>query len=98
MNFVMNHAPGAGSIARPVDQQSSTLPLYHGRPLYYCTMSNHVTHLESVQGAIILDVECLGVGDRESVAVLAQQAGEVDGFCDVIDIHPLHQPLYQIRP
>ena len=30
MNFVMNHAPGAGSIARPVDQQSSTLPLCYG--------------------------------------------------------------------
>ena len=27
MNFIMNHAPGAGSIARPVDQQSSALPL-----------------------------------------------------------------------
>ena len=27
VNFVMNHAPGAGSIARPVDQQSSDLPL-----------------------------------------------------------------------
>ena len=33
MNFVMNHAPGAGSIAQPVDRQSSALPLYHGRPL-----------------------------------------------------------------
>ena len=33
MNFVMNHAPGAGSIARPVDQQSSALPLYHRSPL-----------------------------------------------------------------
>ena len=32
MNFVMNHALGAGLIGRPVDQQSSTLPLYHGRP------------------------------------------------------------------
>ena len=30
MNFVMNHASGAGSIARPVDQQSSAMPLYHG--------------------------------------------------------------------
>ena len=29
MNFVMNHAPGAGSMARHVDQQSSALPLYH---------------------------------------------------------------------
>ena len=34
MNLVMNHAPGAGSIARPVDLQSSALPLNHGRPLY----------------------------------------------------------------
>ena len=30
--FYMNHAPGAGSIARPVDQQSSALPLYHRFP------------------------------------------------------------------
>ena len=28
MNFVVNHAPGAGSITRRVDQQSSVLPLY----------------------------------------------------------------------
>ena len=27
MNFDMNHALGAGSIARPVDLQSSSLPL-----------------------------------------------------------------------
>ena len=26
MNFVMKHAPGAGSIAQPVDQLSSELP------------------------------------------------------------------------
>ena len=30
MNFVVNHAPGAGLIAQPVSQQSSVLPLYHG--------------------------------------------------------------------
>ena len=30
MKFVMNHVPGAGSIVRPVDQQSSALPLYQG--------------------------------------------------------------------
>ena len=29
---VMNHAPIAGSIAQTVDQQSSALQLYHGRP------------------------------------------------------------------
>ena len=29
MNFVINHATGAGWIARNVDQQSSVLPLYH---------------------------------------------------------------------
>ena len=28
-NFVMNHASGAGLITRPVDQQSSTLQVYH---------------------------------------------------------------------
>ena len=27
MNFVMNHAPGAGSLARPVDPQSTVLRL-----------------------------------------------------------------------
>ena len=32
MNFLMNHVTVAGSIARPVDQQSSALSLYHGRP------------------------------------------------------------------
>ena len=32
MNFVINNTPGARSIARPVDQQSSMLPLYHGCP------------------------------------------------------------------
>ena len=30
MNIFMNHAPGAGSIAGPDDQQSIALPLYHG--------------------------------------------------------------------
>ena len=30
MKFVMNHAPGSGSIALPVDQQSSALPLSYG--------------------------------------------------------------------
>ena len=28
--FVMIHAPGAGLIARPIDQQPNMLPLYHG--------------------------------------------------------------------
>ena len=32
MYLVMNHALGAGSIVRPVNQQSSALPLYHGCP------------------------------------------------------------------
>ena len=33
MNVVTNHAIGAGSIDRPIDQQSSALPLYYGCPL-----------------------------------------------------------------
>ena len=32
--FFFNHAPGAGSIVRPVDRQSSALPLCHGHPPY----------------------------------------------------------------
>ena len=36
MNFVRNHAPGAGSIARFVGQQSSALPLRYGRPRNAC--------------------------------------------------------------
>ena len=38
MNFVMNHAPGAESIARLDDQQSSALPLCGGCPLRECGM------------------------------------------------------------
>ena len=34
VKFAMNHAPGAGLIARPVDQQSTTLLLYHGCPQF----------------------------------------------------------------
>ena len=34
MNFVMERAPGAGSIARPVDPQSNIIPLSYGCPLY----------------------------------------------------------------
>ena len=33
LNFVMNHTPGAGSIAGPVDQQSSTLTTVLWMPL-----------------------------------------------------------------
>ena len=29
MNFVINHVPVTGSIARPVNQQASVPPLYH---------------------------------------------------------------------
>ena len=32
MNCVLNHAPGAGSIARPVDLQSGALSLCYGCP------------------------------------------------------------------
>ena len=34
VNFVMNHAPGADSIDRPVDQQSSMLQLCYGSPMH----------------------------------------------------------------
>ena len=47
MNFVES-APSAGSIARPVDQQSSALPLCYGRPLGTCEVQyreTEYTHL-----------------------------------------------------
>ena len=39
MNVVMNHAPGARSIARPFIQQSSVLPLYSPSPFLYIVTS-----------------------------------------------------------
>ena len=48
MNFVINHASGAGSFARPVGQQSSTLPLYHRcHPMYiqFSTSQKYGNHL-----------------------------------------------------
>ena len=40
MNFVMNHTPGAGSIARLVNQQSSVIPLYHR-----CSLNTQINDL-----------------------------------------------------
>ena len=41
MPFVMNHDPGAGSLARPIDLQSSALPLCHGYPLNGVKIQQH---------------------------------------------------------
>ena len=41
MTFVMNHAPGTGSIARPVGQQSSALPHCYGASL------NTIEHIDA---------------------------------------------------
>ena len=35
INFVLDHAPGAGLITQLVDQQSSALPLYLVQAVYY---------------------------------------------------------------
>ena len=45
-NDVMNHAPGAASTIRPVDQQSGALPLYYGCPP--CCASCSVWHIWSI--------------------------------------------------
>ena len=42
--FVMNHAPGAESIAIPSDQQSSALPLCYGHPQYIFTVRHDNQH------------------------------------------------------
>ena len=47
MKFIMNHAPGVGSIARPADQQSSELPLHHG--CLQCPPATLSYHLNEVQ-------------------------------------------------
>ena len=65
MNFVINHAPGAGSTAHPVDQQSSALPLYHGCPhafrrywhpkLVYSMLKKELLNLnETTPGSLLL--------------------------------------------
>ena len=43
MNFVMNIAPGTGSIARPVGQWSSALPLNHG-----CSRTQNEKNIQGV--------------------------------------------------
>ena len=44
--FVMNRVPGAGSIARRVDQRSNVIPLYHGCP------RNKTTDLDTIKVAV----------------------------------------------
>ena len=48
MNFLLDHAPGAGSIARPVDKQSNTLPLSYGRPLL--VLRDYESWMDGVSG------------------------------------------------
>ena len=42
MNVVVNHAPGAVSTARPIDQQSSALPLCRGCPPLYLPVNAYI--------------------------------------------------------
>ena len=49
MNFVMKHAPGARSIALPIDQQSNALSLYHGHPLT-CTFKTNLLGINIYKG------------------------------------------------
>ena len=60
MNFDMTHAPGAGLIARPVDQQSSVLSLSRGCPhqvagKYHATILNFASFLRVPQNQNIYD-------------------------------------------
>ena len=45
MKFVMNHATGGRSIARPVDQQPNSQSLYHGQPDIGVRLSPKVEHM-----------------------------------------------------
>ena len=68
IRFVMNHAPGLRLIARPVDQQSSALPLQHRRP---CP-SNECWH----------NIACwqVGSGVEEWVSIGEGGGGGVEGY------------------
>ena len=57
MNFVMNHAPGAGSIARPVGQQSSALPLYHGCPPPDTQVLTYNRYLDSLNSNLLVSFQ-----------------------------------------
>ena len=46
MSFVMNHAPGAGLIARAVDLQSSEAPLYYECPLVLLFLFSPLSYKE----------------------------------------------------
>ena len=52
--------------------------------------------LESVQRTVVFDDEVLEVVDREVVAELAQQIGEMDGFQRVFDAQAVHKPLDEV--
>ena len=41
MNFAVNHAPGAGSIAEPDDQQSCMQPVCYGHPRFKMLWGPH---------------------------------------------------------
>ena len=58
MNFVMNHAPDAGSTARPVDQQSTLYYIVSRTPPKCCCMMVVLLHwnmiaVRQLQGKII---------------------------------------------
>ena len=59
MNFVMKHAPGAGSIAQPVDLQSSVLPLCYscthaGSKIIQITIARILTTLFTVYSKLLV--------------------------------------------
>ena len=62
----MNHAPGAGSIARPVDQQSSALPLSYGHPL---AMSQTVYHQFTIMYTINLQPSPLNLTEYPAISI-----------------------------
>ena len=74
MNFVMKHAPDAGSIAWPVDQQSSANTVPQMSPLYSLTMLNHGLKSHSVihisQFSTSTAQESMGVGDGCSISTM----------------------------
>ena len=72
MSVGMNHAPGAGSIARPADLQTSALILCHGCLNTWLLISSHQTLSKCVRYTVLTHSVLLATFLLTSVLVLSK--------------------------
>ena len=73
----MNHAPGAGSIAQPVGQQPSPLPLYHG-----CLLFKKDKHSAANYRPVSLTSVCCKLCEHVIVHSIMEHLEENNLLCD----------------